>query len=80
VLPGFDSLVHNVRKIIDAVHIEINELRSRLNELDRDKTYVVYCAVSMRGYLVYRNIVQNGFNAKVLRGGFRTWWPQQDYP
>ena len=31
-----------------AVHIPLEELRSRLNELDHEKEYIPYCAVGMR--------------------------------
>jgi NADPH-dependent 2,4-dienoyl-CoA reductase/sulfur reductase-like enzyme/rhodanese-related sulfurtransferase len=58
-----------------ALHIHIDDLRDRLQELDREKTYIAYCTVSMRGYLAHRILVQNGFKAKILSGGFRTWSP-----
>jgi rhodanese-related sulfurtransferase len=61
--------------IRDAKHIYIDELRDRLGELERDKTYIAYCTVSMRGYLAYRILVQNGYKAKILSGGFKTWAP-----
>lgn len=57
------------------VHIHVDELRDRLDELDRDKTYIAYCTVSMRGYIAYRILVQNGFKAKILSGGMETWSP-----
>lgn len=56
-----------------AVHIPIDELRDRLGELDREKTYVAFCAVGMRSYLAYRILIQHGFRAKNLAGGFRTY-------
>ena len=55
-----------------AVHIPLEELRSRLNELDHEKDYIPYCAVGMRGYLAHRILVQNGFKAMNLSGGYRT--------
>jgi rhodanese-related sulfurtransferase len=56
-----------------AVHIPVDDLRSRLGELDKSKTYIAYCAVGMRSYLAYRMLIQHGFNAKNLAGGFRTY-------
>jgi len=56
-----------------AVHIPLVELRSRLPELDREKNYIVYCAVGMRGYLAHRILAQNGFKSKNLSGGYRTY-------
>ncbi len=55
-----------------AVHIPVHELRDRLSELDRDKTYIAYCAIGLRGYIGYRILTQNGFRCKNLSGGFRT--------
>jgi NADPH-dependent 2,4-dienoyl-CoA reductase/sulfur reductase-like enzyme/rhodanese-related sulfurtransferase len=61
--------------IKDALHIHVDELRDRLDELDKDKTYIAYCTVSLRGYIAYRILVQNGFKAKILSGGMETWTP-----
>ncbi|MCF8143295.1 MAG: FAD-dependent oxidoreductase [Deltaproteobacteria bacterium] len=64
--------------IMDAVHIHIDELRDRLFELDAGKVYIAYCTVSLRGYIACRILVQNGFKAKILSGGFETWSPVQE--
>ena len=58
--------------IPDSLHIPINELRGALAQLDRDKQYIPYCAVGMRGYLAHRILFQNGFKSKNLSGGYRT--------
>jgi NADPH-dependent 2,4-dienoyl-CoA reductase/sulfur reductase-like enzyme/peroxiredoxin family protein/rhodanese-related sulfurtransferase/TusA-related sulfurtransferase len=51
-------------------HIPWDDLRTRLNELPKDKKIVVYCAIGVRSYNVYRYLVQNGFtNSCVLAGG-----------
>jgi NADPH-dependent 2,4-dienoyl-CoA reductase/sulfur reductase-like enzyme/rhodanese-related sulfurtransferase len=60
-------------KIEGALHIPIDELRSRLSELDRKKTYIPFCAVGFRGYLAHRILVQNGFHSRNLSGGFMTY-------
>ena len=67
--------VKQTGKIRDALHIYIDELRDRLRDLDKDKTYVAYCTVSYRGYIVYRILIQNGFKARILSGGMETWLP-----
>jgi rhodanese-related sulfurtransferase len=59
--------------IEDSLHIPVNELRGRLNELDKSKSYIPYCAIGLRGYLGYRILIQNGFNARNLSGGYKTW-------
>ena len=53
-----------------AVHIPLNELRRRLSELDKEKTYVIYCAMGQRGYIGYRMLVQHGFSCRNLSGGY----------
>ena len=63
----------HVGKIENAIHIPIDELRNRLTELDKEKTYIPFCAVGFRGYLGHRILVQNGFKSKNLSGGFVTY-------
>ena len=57
----------------DAVNVPVDELRSRLNELPRDRRLVTYCQVGQRGYLALRILRQTGFDAANLSGGYKTW-------
>ncbi len=59
-------------RIEGAVHIPIDALRDRLSDLDRDRDYVLFCAVGMRGYLGYRIMAHHGFSVWNLSGGFAT--------
>lgn len=54
----------------NAVHIPVDELRQRLEELDKTKTIAVYCAVGLRGYVACRILQQNGFRAVDISGGY----------
>lgn len=55
-------------------NIPVDELRSHLDELPKDRPIVVTCAVGLRGYLAYRILVQNGFTkVRNLSGGYKTW-------
>ena len=56
-----------------ALHIPVNELRGRLNELDKSKSYIPYCAIGLRGYLGHRILIQNGFKSRNLSGGYKTY-------
>lgn len=56
-----------------AINIRLGDLRSRLGELDKTRTYVTCCAVGLRGYLAERILKQNGFKAYNLSGGWATW-------
>lgn len=63
-----------------AVHIPLTELRDRLNELDKDKTYLAYCAVGIRGYIAERILRAHGFNVEYLVGGYRTYMDLTNTP
>ncbi len=57
-----------------AVNIPHTEIRSRLAELPRDRSIVVFCGVGLRGYLAERVLAQAGFgDVHNLSGGYKTW-------
>ncbi|NLD38497.1 MAG: FAD-dependent oxidoreductase [Desulfatiglans sp.] len=56
-----------------AINIPLSELRGRLTELDRTKSYIPFCAIGLRGYLGHRILVQNGFKSRNLSGGYKTY-------
>lgn len=61
-------------KIEGAMHIPIDELRDRLDEINPEPGIVVYCAVGLRSYLGGRILAMHGFkNVEVLTGGFNAW-------
>ncbi len=54
-----------------ALNIPVDELRSRLFEIPRDKNLFVHCAVGFRGHLAVRILKQNGFkNLSNVTGGY----------
>lgn len=59
-------------KVEGSIHINVNELRDKLNELDPDKEYWIHCAVGIRAYIAERILKQNGFNCKNITGGYKT--------
>jgi NADPH-dependent 2,4-dienoyl-CoA reductase/sulfur reductase-like enzyme len=56
-----------------SVHIPLPELRGRLGELPRDREILVSCQSGQRSYFAARLLVQRGFHARNLTGGYRTW-------
>ncbi len=57
-----------------SINIEVDDLRNRLNELDKNKKYVIYCAVGIRGYIALRIMKENGFkDVYNLTGGYSTY-------
>jgi len=79
--PGDNQIILDVRtkaevetgKIHDSINISVDDLRGKLTELSREKEYLVYCAVGLRGYVACRILTQNGFKCKNLSGGFKTY-------
>ena len=59
--------------IPDAINIPIDELRSRLADLPRDRQIAAYCQVGQRGYLATRILSQRGFDAVNIGGGYKTY-------
>ncbi|MFT3950523.1 MAG: DsrE/DsrF/DrsH-like family protein [Oscillospiraceae bacterium] len=53
------------------INIPLDELRGRLGELDKKKPVYVTCQIGLRGYVAARILMQNGFDAFNLSGGYR---------
>jgi rhodanese-related sulfurtransferase len=52
-----------------AVNIPLDQLRTRLDELPRDREIHVICRSGQRAYYATRILLQNGFKARNLSGG-----------
>ncbi|MBF0281210.1 MAG: FAD-dependent oxidoreductase [Zetaproteobacteria bacterium] len=64
----------DIGSIPHAINIDVNQLRSRLGELDAEKPVVVFCQIGLRGYLAYRILTQSGFKQVAnLSGGYKTY-------
>lgn len=75
-----DAVVLDVREeaeimaspVGDAMHIRLGSLRERLNELDKSKKIIVFCAIGVRAYNAARILTNNGFkDVRVYPGGAR---------
>lgn len=55
------------------LNIPVDALRHRMDELPKDKEIIIYCAVGLRGHVAYRQLINNGFRARNLLGGYRTY-------
>jgi len=75
-----DALILDVRTpseyrsdhIEGAINIPLNDLRSRLHELQPGREIWAYCVVGQRSYYATRILRLNGFNARNLSGGMNT--------
>lgn len=53
------------------INIPVDELRERINELDKTKPVYVICQSGLRSYIATRILMGNGFNAYNFAGGYR---------
>ena len=60
-------------QIPGAMSIPVDELRSRLGELPKDRRIAAYCRVGIRGYIATRILLQSGFDAVNVSGGYMTY-------
>jgi NADPH-dependent 2,4-dienoyl-CoA reductase/sulfur reductase-like enzyme/rhodanese-related sulfurtransferase len=58
-----------VEDVPGAVNIPLGQLRSRLDELPRDREIHVVCRSGQRAYYATRLLTHNGFDASVVSGG-----------
>jgi rhodanese-related sulfurtransferase len=80
-LSSTDALLIDVRQpeefaaghIEGAINLPLPQLRSRLEELPRDREILLNCGVGQRSYYALRVLLQHGFKAKNLSGGFTTY-------
>jgi rhodanese-related sulfurtransferase len=56
-----------------SIHIPLDEIRSRMNELPRDREIIAYCQSGQRSFFACRILAQHGFRVRNLTGSFRTW-------
>jgi NADPH-dependent 2,4-dienoyl-CoA reductase/sulfur reductase-like enzyme/rhodanese-related sulfurtransferase len=56
-----------------SLHIPLDEVRARMNELPRDREIIVHCLTGQRSYFACRILTQHGFRVRNLTGSYRTW-------
>ncbi len=57
-----------------SINIPLDELRKRLDEVPKNKTIYVYCAVGLRGYLALKILKARGFDKVYnISGGYKTY-------
>ena len=55
---------------VDTIHIPLNKLRERLDELDKNQAYIVSCHSGLRSYIAERILKQAGFTVQNLDGAY----------
>lgn len=64
-----------------SINIPVDELRSRINQLPKNREIAAYCQVGQRGYLATRILKPSGFAAMNISGGYKTyklWTPKNN--
>jgi len=56
-----------------SIHIPLDQIRTRMQELSRDREIIVYCLSGQRSYFACRILSQHGFKVRNLTGSYRTW-------
>ncbi len=56
-----------------SIHIPLDQIRSRMHELPRDREIITYCQSGQRSYFTSRILLQHGFRVRNLTGSYRTW-------
>lgn len=74
------EMEHRNGHIEGSLSISIDDLRSRMHELDPNKEIWVYCQVGLRGYTASRILIQHGFKVKNLTGGYKIYQMAQFKP
>jgi rhodanese-related sulfurtransferase len=60
-------------RIPGSMHIPLNELRGRLDELPGEREILVHCQSGQRSYYAARILKQHGFRVRNLSGSYLTW-------
>ncbi len=66
-----------LESVPQAVNIPLDELRNRLDELEKDATIYPYCRVGQRSYMATCILKQKGFDVKNVSGGFLSYESQK---
>lgn len=61
---------HQRDAIEGSVHVPLDKLRERLDEIPRERRVNVFCQSGLRSYLACRILIQHGFDAANVDGGF----------
>jgi len=64
--------------IPSATNLPLDELRDHLGEINRQNQIIAYCQYGQRGYLATRILMQAGYDAANLSGGYLTYCQTMD--
>ena len=56
--------------IDNSLKIPVDELRERINEIDKNKKIFIFCHSGLRSYIAYKILVSKGYDCYNLSGGY----------
>ncbi len=62
-----------IGKLPGSLHIPLSEIRTRYEEIPKEKELIIYCQAGQRGYYAARLLSQLGFQVKNLSGGYKAY-------
>lgn len=74
-----EEMERMVFAIKDSYHIPLGKLRQRINELDKSKLIIPYCAIGVRSYNAARILMQNGFKRVAILSGGTSFYKSMHY-
>lgn len=79
VLDVTEEIERMVFAIPDSYHIPLGQLYKRLEELDKNKLIIPYCAIGVRSYNAARILMQNGFERVAILSGGTSFYKSMHY-
>lgn len=79
ILDVTEEMERVVFAIKDSYHIPLGKLRQRINELDKSKLIIPYCAIGVRSYNAARILMQNGFKRVAILSGGTSFYKSMHY-
>lgn len=79
ILDVTEEMERMVFAIKDSYHIPLGKLRQRINELDKSKLIIPYCAIGVRSYNAARILMQNGFKQVAILSGGTSFYKSMHY-
>lgn len=79
ILDVTEEMERMVFAIKDSYHIPLGKLRQRIDELDKSKLIIPYCAIGVRSYNAARILMQNGFKRVAILSGGTSFYKSMHY-
>ncbi|WP_099468116.1 CoA-disulfide reductase [Konateibacter massiliensis] len=79
ILDVTEAIERQAYAVPESYHIPLGQLRDRMEELDKDKLIIVYCAVGIRAYNAARILMQSGYSKVTVMSGGITFYKSMHY-